>query len=407
MTTLSLASHEKICLAAQPLFQVRLVIMIEHELADGVSSIPAEDWNRLVGQESPFLEWEWLASLEEAGNVSAQTGWDARPLLVREDGNLVAACPLYLKQHSEGEFVFDWGWAQAAESAGIEYYPKMLVAVPFTPVTGGRFLVAPEAERSSWLEYLGRCLRETCVGNELSGVHVNFCRADEIEALEKQGYLIRSGLQYHWTNNNYASFEDYLQHFRSKRRNQIRRERRELESQNVVIETYTGESIPDSLFPPMYEFYLSTIRHNPWGRQYLNFPLFELLRDSFRERLVFIVARRNDEFIGGTFNVVKGDTLYGRYWGATEELRFLHFNVCYYAAVEHCIDHGIQRFEPGAGGAYKQLRGFDAQPTYSAHFLRDPRLSAAVERFLEAERNEVDETIDWYTERSALKKQVE
>ena len=381
--------------------------MIEHELAEGVASVPPNEWNNLVGGESPFLEWEWLASLEEAGNVAARTGWDARPLLIREDGQLVAACPLYLKQHSEGEFVFDWGWAQASENAGIPYYPKMLAAVPFTPVTGGRFLVAPDADRARWIEYLGQVLRDTCVGNELSGVHVNFCRNDEIEALEGLGYLTRSGLQYHWLNEGYSTFEDYLQRFRSKRRNQIRRERRELEKQEVVIETHAGEDIPDSLFAPMYEFYLTTIRHNPYGRQYLNFPLFELLRDRFRKRLVFIVARRGGEYIGGTFNVFKGDTLYGRYWGATEELRYLHFNVCYYAAVEHCIDNGIKRFEPGAGGAYKQLRGFDAQPTYSAHFLRDPRLSGAVERFLEAERNEVDETIDWYTERSALKKDTE
>ena len=347
--------------------------MIEHELAEGVASVPADDWNHLVGEESPFLEWEWLASLEEAGNVAPRTGWDARPLLIREDDRLVAACPLYLKQHSDGEFVFDWGWAQASENAGIAYYPKMLVAVPFTPVTGGRFLVAPDADRSRWLDYLGQCLRDTCVGNELSGVHVNFCRGDELEALGKQGYLIRSGLQYHWSNQDYNSFEDYLQHFRSKRRNQIRRERRELDKQGVVIETHVGQAIPDSLFAPMYEFYLSTIRHNHWGRQYLNFPLFERLRDCFRKRLVFIVARRGDQYIGGTFNVLKGDTLYGRYWGAVEELRYLHFNVCYYAAVEYCIENGIKRFEPGAGGAYKQLRGFDAQPTYSAQELGTPR----------------------------------
>lgn len=377
--------------------------MAEYTLAEGVSSVAANQWNRLVGDESPFLEWEWLSSLEEAGNVSARTGWESRPLVVRENGEVVAACPLYLKLHSEGEFVFDWGWAQAAQNAGIDYYPKMLVGIPFTPVTGGRLLVAPDLERRPWLEQLGRCLRDTCLGNELSGVHVNFCREDEVEALAGLGFQTRFGLQYHWTNHGYDSFEDYLQHFRSKRRNQIRRERRELDRQGVVVETHVGDAIPDSLFGPMYDFYLATIRNNPWGRQYLNLPLFELLRDSFRERLVFIVARRDEELIGGTFNVAKGDVLYGRYWGATEELRYLHFNVCYYAAVEYCIEAGLTRFEPGAGGSYKQLRGFDARPTRSAHFLRDQRLAQAVARFLEAERDEVDETIDWYSERSALK----
>ncbi len=379
--------------------------MADLEMAEGVASLPADEWNALVGNESPFLEWEWLASLEQAGAVGERTGWGSRPLVVRDSGRLVAACPLYLKLHSEGEFVFDWGWANASERAGITYYPKMLVAIPFTPVTGARFLAAPGQDRQRWITLLGESLRDTCIANDLSGVHVNFCRDDELDALEKLDFQVRFGLQYHWLNAGYASFDDYLGRFRSKRRNQIRRERRELERQGVVIETHVGSAIPDELFPPMYEFYKTTVQEHYYGRQYLNFPLFELLRDTFRERLVFIVARQGDELVAGTFNVAKGDALYGRYWGATRSLRHLHFNVCYYAAVEYCIDAGLARFEPGAGGAYKQLRGFDPQPTRSAHFLRDPRLAQAVGQFLEAEREEVSETIDWYHERSALKKQ--
>ena len=379
--------------------------MADLEMAEGVASLPADEWNALVGNESPFLEWEWLASLEQAGAVGERTGWGPRPLVVRDSGRLVAACPLYLKLHSEGEFVFDWGWANASERAGIAYYPKMLVAIPFTPVTGARFLAAPGQDRQRWITLLGESLRDTCIANDLSGVHVNFCRDDELDALEKLDFQVRFGLQYHWLNAGYASFDDYLGRFRSKRRNQIRRERRELERQGVVIETHVGSAIPDELFPPMYEFYKTTVQEHYYGRQYLNFPLFELLRDTFRERLVFIVARQGDELVAGTFNVAKGDALYGRYWGATRSLRHLHFNVCYYAAVEYCIDAGLARFEPGAGGAYKQLRGFDPQPTRSAHFLRDPRLAQAVGQFLEAEREEVSETIDWYHARSALKKQ--
>lgn len=380
--------------------------MADMEMADGVASLPAEEWNALVGDESPFLEWEWLASLEEAGAVGGRTGWGSRPLVVREAGRLVAACPLYLKLHSEGEFVFDWGWADASERAGIRYYPKMLVAVPFTPVSGARFLVAPGEDRVRWITLLAQALRDTCVANELSGVHVNFCQDDELDALEAQDYQVRFGLQYHWLNSGYSSFDDYLARFRSKRRNQIRRERRELDRQGVSIETHVGSEIPEELFAPMYEFYTATVQEHYYGRQYLNFPLFELLRDSFRERLVFIVARQGGELIGGTFNVAKGDALYGRYWGATRALRYLHFNVCYYAAVEYCIAAGLGRFEPGAGGNYKQLRGFDPQPTRSAHFLRDPRLAQAVGEFLRAERDQVTETIDWYRERSALKKEA-
>ena len=378
--------------------------MADLEMAEGVASLGAEEWNALVGDESPFLEWEWLASLEESGAVGGRTGWASRPLVVREEGRLIAACPLYLKMHSEGEFVFDWGWANASERAGIPYYPKMLVAVPFTPVTGARFLVSPDERRDRWVPLLAEALRDTCVSNDLSGVHVNFCHEDELDSLEGLGFQVRYGLQYHWLNEGYDSFEDYLARFRSKRRNQIRRERRELGRQDVVIETHVGREIPDELFEPMYSFYKTTVQEHFYGRQYLNFPLFELLRDHFRERLVFIVARQGDELVAGTFNVAKEGALYGRYWGATRALRHLHFNVCYYAAIEYCIEQGISRFEPGAGGNYKQLRGFDPQPTRSAHFLRDPRLADAVGQFLRAEREEVSETIDWYQERSALKK---
>ena len=372
-------------------------------MAEGVSALSPEEWNALVGEESPFLEWEWLASLEEAGAVGERTGWGARPLVIREEGRLVAACPLYLKLHSEGEFVFDWGWADASERAGIPYYPKMLVGVPFTPVTGARLLSAPGEHGRAWTELLGKALRDTCEANELSGVHVNFCQEEELDTLEGLGYQVRLGLQYHWLNEGYSSFDDYLTRFRSKRRNQIRRERRELEKQGVVIETHVGRDIPDSLFQPMFEFYKTTVQEHFYGRQYLNFPFFELIRDTFRDRLVFIVARQGNKPIAGTFNVAKGNILYGRYWGATRNLRHLHFNVCYYAAIEHCIEAGLQRFEPGAGGNYKQLRGFDPYPTRSAHFLREPRLADAVTQFLRAEREEVGETIDWYRERSALK----
>jgi len=377
--------------------------MEELSLADGVASLDADEWNALVGDGSPFLEWAWLASLERAGTLEPRSGWQATPLIARQSGRLVAACPLYVKLHSEGEFVFDWSWADAASRAGIDYYPKLLVGVPFTPVTGARLLVAPGEDRAHWCAVLADGLRSTCAGNDLSSVHVNFCLEDEAQALEARGYMIREGVQYHWANEGFDSFDAYLERFRSKRRNQIRRERRELDRQGVVIECHTGDEIPDELIEPMYRFYLETVRGHYWGRQYLNRDAFDELAARFRSRLVFIVARQGGEWIAGTFNVRKGDALYGRYWGATRPLRHLHFNVCYYAAVEYCIEHGLARFEPGAGGAYKQLRGFDAQPTRSAHFVRDPRLASAIERFLRAERTEVGEAIEWYHDHSALK----
>ncbi len=377
--------------------------MAEIEFLGGVREVPREAWNALVGNESPFLEWEWLASLEEAGTVAPETGWAPRPLVVRDRHGIAAACPLYLKGHSAGEFVFDHGWADAAERAGIRYYPKLLAGVPFTPVTGARILVRPDVERPAMIERIGGALRELCTTNEFSGVHVNFCRADEIEPLRKAGFRLRVGLQYHWQNHGYQSFDDYLARFRSKRRNQIRRERRAIEEAGVTIRALVGDEIPDRLMEPMYRLYLSTIEQRYWGRQYLNYKLFELLGQRFRKRLCFVVAERDGELLAGTFNVYKGEAMYGRYWGAFEYLRHLHFNVCYYAAADHCIRNGLARFEPGAGGEYKQLRGFDAQPTYSLHYLADARLDAAVGRFLEAERSEAEDTIDWMRDHSQLK----
>jgi hypothetical protein len=376
----------------------------ELELGSGVRAVPAAEWNALVGADSPFLEWEWLASLEEAGCVGHETGWAPRPLLLHEAGRLVAACPLYLKGHSEGEFVFDFGWADAAERAGITYYPKLLVGVPFTPVAGARLLSAPGEPRAERVRQLAAALAELCGGNRLSGAHVNFCREDEHDALAEAGFLARLGFQYHWRNRGFASFEDWLGSLRSKRRNQVRREQRELEAQGVRIERLTGDAIPDALIAPMFEIYLTTVRGNPWGRQYLNARFFELLAARFRHRLCFVVARAGAEIVAGTINVQKGDVLYGRYWGALRPLRHLHFNVCYYAGIAHCVEHGLARFEPGAGGEYKQWRGFDAVPTWSFHWLADARLRHAVERFLERERAEAGHAIDWYRAHSATRK---
>jgi predicted N-acyltransferase len=364
------------------------------ELLEGVASVSRDAWNALVGDGSPFLEWQWLASLEEAGAVGPGTGWQPRPLVLREGSRIVAACPLYVKGHSEGEFVFDWSWADAAERAGIRYYPKLLVGVPFTPVTGARFLVAPGQDRAVCTRHLAAALRELCRASEISGAHVNFCREDEVRLVDGDGFMLRVGLQYHWHNPGYASFDDYLSEFRSKRRNQIRRERRAMAEQGIEISALAGAEIPDDLFDPMFRCYRATVDAHPWGRRYLDARFFDLLRERFRERLCFVVARRGGEILAGTTNVVKGDTFYGRYWGALRPARHLHFNACYYAAIEFCIERGLARFEPGAGGDHKYLRGFDAQPTHSLHHLAEPRLAQAVRAFLEAERCDAHEVIE-------------
>jgi predicted N-acyltransferase len=375
-------------------------LRIHRDLAE----IPAPVWDALAAEESPFLEWGWLASLEESGCVSAAAGWRPQHLTLWEGDRLIGACPLYVKGHSQGEFVFDHGWADAAERAGLRYYPKLLVAAPFTPATGARFLAAPGVDRKAIIGVFGTVLQDICRQNGFSSVHVNFCLPHEAEILADAGFARRTGYQFQWINQGWRSFDEYLEAFRSKRRIQIKRERRELESQGIEIGVHAGEDIDDELFAPMFRLYGSTIDKLYWGRRYLNAELFELLRQRWKHRLCFFIARRRGKVVAGTFTVRKGDVLYGRYWGAFEELRYLHFNVCYYASIEHCLRAGIQRFEPGAGGEFKYLRGFDARPTESMHFLANEALARAVAQFLTRERRVVADEIDWLADHSALKK---
>ena len=370
----------------------------------GVRDVPVAAWDALVGDDgAPFLEWDWLAALEASGAASDDTGWLPQHLTLWDDDRLVGACPMYLKSHSLGEFVFDQGWATAAARAGIAYYPKMLVAVPFTPAAGPRFLAAP-ADRPRVIHALAGVLEDVCRREGLSSVHVNFCRPDEVAILTERGWLQRIGYQYQWRNPGFATFDDYLASLRSKRRNQTRRERRELDAQGITIEAFAGDAIPDALFSRMYDLYRRTVNLLPWGQQYLNRQFFDLVGRQFRRRLCFVVARRAGEVIAGTFNVEGGGVLYGRYWGTERDVRHLHFNVCYYAGIEYAIARGHRRFEPGAGGEFKQLRGFDPTETHSMHFLADSRLHGAVKDFLRRERRAVQREIEWLDDRSQLKR---
>ena len=368
-----------------------------------VREVSPEAWNALAADDSPFLEWEWLAALEGGESVGGRTGWIPQHLTVWEGERLVGACPLYVKDNSHGEFVFDHGWASAAHRAGIKYYPKLLVAVPFTPVTGARFLARPD-DAAQVRPILAALLEECCRTQGFSSVHVNFCRAAEIEALVARGWLHRVAYQYQWRNEGFRTFDDYLASLRAKRRNQVRRERRALDEQGVEIRTYVGADVPPDLAPLTYKLYRATVDTNPWGQRYLTRRVFELAFERWRDRICLVLARQRGEVIAGTFNVQKGDALYGRYWGALKPLRHLHFNVCYYAAIEHCIAAGLARFEPGAGGEFKHLRGFDATATHSLHWIRDKRFRAAVADYLVRERAAVADQIEWYGEKTARKR---
>jgi len=367
-----------------------------------IDEVPRAAWDALVADESPFLEWEWLAALEAGRTVTRETGWLPQHLTLWDGDELLGACPLYVKAHSMGEFVFDQTWATAAHRAGISYYPKLLVAVPFTPVVGARFLARPRDAAMVRVTLAG--VLENLCGQDFSSVHVNFCRPEEGDALAARGWLRRCGFQYHWRNEGFGTFDDYLGSLRSKRRNQTRRERRELDGQGVRIRSYVGDQVPDGVASLVYRLYRTTVDDNPWGQRYLSSAFFERVLERFRDRVCLILAHQGDEVVAGTFNVQKGEALYGRYWGAFRMLRHLHFNVCYYAAIEHCITAKLSRFEPGAGGEFKHLRGFDATPTESLHWIRDRRFRAAVADYLERERTAVADEIEWYDENTAHKR---
>jgi uncharacterized protein len=377
---------------------------VKIEVIQGIAKIPRAEWNALLAPEdSPFLDWDWLCAMERSASATADSGWGAHHLVVRDGaGILVAACPVYLKSHSMGEFVFDHGWAEAAERAGLSYFPKLLVAVPFTPHTGQRFLVRAGCDRAELISLLAKALISLCAQNRLSSVHVNFCTEEEAAVLSQLQFMERLGYQYHWRNANYLSFEEYLAHLKSKRRYAVRHELAALEEQQITIRVFAGEEIPDDLLPAMYALYRTTIDKLYWGRQYLTPKFFELML-PFKRHLCLVCAFKGEKLVAGTFNLQKAGVMYGRYWGAFREHKFLHFNVCYYAAIEHCIRMGLQRFEPGAGGEYKWLRGFDPAFTRSMHFVAHAGLRKAVHSFLVRERRQVEKWIEVGRDHSQLK----
>jgi predicted N-acyltransferase len=380
-----------------------LTIRIVRKIAD----LERDEWDSLASGATPFVKWDWLDSLEQSGCVNEQSGWLPHHAVAERAGALVAACPMYLKLHSMGEFVFDYEWADAAHRAGIQYYPKMLVGIPFTPVSGHRFLTARGEDRGALIRLLGQALVQIAAGNKLSSVHVNFCRADEREALEQVGFLPRMGIQFHWLNRNFHCFEDYLGSFRSDRRNKVKRERREMERRGIAIRAYEGAELTQKHLRTMFRLYKDHVDRLYYGRQYLTQRFFDELQRRFSKHLCLMLAERDGNIIAGTFNVRDETAMYGRYWGAFEDHPFLHFNVCYYAAIEHSIRMGLSRFEAGAGGSFKQLRGLDPEHTTSAHYFVDGNLRRAVERFLRQEREIIRRKRDLLLDHSQIKPEQE
>lgn len=377
-----------------------------------IGAIDGAAWNRCANPEgeayNPFLDHRFLAALEESGSVAAKTGWQPfHVALSPADGGVndaVGVMPLYLKSHSRGEYVFDGGWAEAFYRAGGRYYPKLQAGVPFTPATGRRLLVAAHAaageggEGGQGKEAGGE--REDRVGRQLLGVavevaekigvsslHVTFMPEREQRLAAELGCLARIDTQFHWRNNGYGTFDDFLAELSSKKRKNIRRERREALAGGIAVECLTG-AITEAQWDAFYAFYRDT-GSRKWGAPYLNRAFFSLVGERMGEQVLLVMCKRNGRYIAGAINFIGGDTLYGRNWGCLEDHRFLHFETCYYQAIDYAIAAGLKHVEAGAQGAHKLARGYLPKPTYSAHWIRDARLRAAVDRYLGEERRYV------------------
>lgn len=356
------------------------------KIASGVSSLNARAWDRL-GSGDPFLTHAFLSALEDSGSVGPGTGWTPAPILVEDEGaHLLAAAPAYLKTHSQGEYVFDQGWAEAWERAGGQYYPKLQVAVPFTPVPGPRLL-------GSRPQQLLAAIEAVTVQNELSSAHITFVDEAGAAEAERRGWLIRHGVQYHWFNRGYSTFDDFLATLSSRKRKTLRKERA-VATKGLEIQCLRGADIGAFEWDAMWTFYQDT-GSRKWGRPYLTRDFFELAGKRMGDRLLLFLAYRNDVPVAGALNFIGPDALYGRYWGATDDVPFLHFELCYYRAVEWAIDHGLSQVQAGAQGEHKVARGYEPVITRSAHFIPNRSFRDAVADFIETERAAIAAEAEW------------
>ncbi len=350
-------------------------------LGTSVSALPAGEWDALTDGSNPFISHAFLSALEDSGSVGGRSGWTPAPLVIRRaDGTLAAALPAYLKAHSQGEYVFDHSWADAWQRAGGDYYPKLQIAAPFTPATGPRILTRDPALALPLL----RAAETVCRQNELSSAHATFITPDQLEQFTAAGWLPRSDLQFHWENRGYTTFDEFLGGLSSSRRKNLRKERAAAQA-GVDIRHITGADLDESHWDAFWQFYQDT-GSRKWGRPYLTREAFTLLGERMADRILLVMAYAGGEAIAGALNFIGGDALYGRYWGAVVDKPFLHFELCYYQAIDAAIGRGLARVEAGAQGAHKLARGYEPVQTWSAHFIANPGFRSAVADFLGQER---------------------
>ena len=358
-----------------------------------IKSFKKSEWDKCNELGNVFLSYNFLYLLEHSKCISKEYGWEPIYVGVKENNKLIAVTPCYLKHHSQGEFVFDHAWANAYQRFGISYYPKLLVASPFSPVSGLRILTLSKNDilvKKKIINYL----KKLCLDKKISGLHINFFDESELDFFKNENFLIRYGEQFHFYNKNYSSFNDFLNSLSYKSRKKIIKERRSIKNSGIDIDIVTGEDLSYDLCEKMYNFYITTI-NKKWSYDYLNKDFFLNLPKYLKKESVLILARYNNSIIAGALNFLSKNTLYGRYWGSESQIKNLHFEVCYYKAIEYAINQNCHKVEAGAQGSHKISRGYSPQITYSAHYLLDNTLKGAIKKFIEEERKMVMEEVKY------------
>ena len=375
------------------------------DVVQDIGDIAPADWDVCAGTENPFVSHKFLRALEQSGSASPEHGWAPHHLMVKAaDGSALGVAPAYLKSHSYGEYVFDHGWADAFERAGGAYYPKLQLAVPFTPVTGPRLCVRKDVEFEATARALLSGGIDAVQRLGISSLHATFCTEVEAELMRTQGLLLRTGEQFHWLNEGYQSFGDFLGALVSRKRKAIARERRQaLADGDVTIETLTGAALTEAHWDAFFAFYMDTSQRK-WGTPYLNREFFSLLGQAMANQVVLVMAFKDGVAIAGALNLAGPNCLYGRYWGCTEYIPALHFEVCYYRAIDFAIEHRLDRVEAGAQGPHKISRGYLPVRTYSAHWIAEPAFRNGVAAYLDQERGQVDDEIGALAVRSPFRK---
>lgn len=383
---------------------------IEIKVVSHLAEIGQANWDACACPEvadggpplDPFTTYRFLSALEESGSVGPGTGWQPQYLQASIEGEVIACAPLYAKSHSQGEYIFDHSWAHAYERAGGRYYPKLQIAVPHTPATGRRFLIRPGFEESGLAALVQGAVQLTD-NNHLSSLHVTFCTDAEARRAGEIGLMVRKSQQFHWRNDGYADFDDFLAGLSSRKRKNIRKERAAAQTFGGTIQTFSGDDLLPEHWDAFWTFYQDTGARK-WGSPYLTRQFFDLAQEHLRDDIALVLAEREGRWVAGALNFIGRETLFGRYWGCTEHHPFLHFELCYYQAIDIAIARGLSRVEAGAQGEHKLARGYLPTPTWSLHWVRDEGFANAVADFLEAEGNAVDQEIEILTEYGPFKR---